>query len=91
MRTLLALAASTLLAATPGALRVTATIKTPAQPIGVAFGAGSAWTASFGFNGVVRIDPRTNKVVATIAVGNAPSEIAAGGGRVWATVQPTQP
>jgi YVTN family beta-propeller protein len=32
---------------------------------------------------VSRIDPRTNRVVATIKIGNRPQGIAAGHGAVW--------
>ena len=79
MRAALALAAA--LVATP--LHVAATIRTPTQPIGVAYGAGAVWTASFDFNGVLRIDPRTNAVTARIKTGRGPIGVAYGAGSVW--------
>ena len=36
---------------------------------------------------VSRIDPKTNEVVATIDIGNAPSGIALANGVLWVTVQ----
>src|SRR5580765_4806853 len=81
MRLLPVLFASTAVAAP--AVRVAATIPTPSQPIGVAFGAGSAWTASYDFGGVVRVDPATNKVVARIKTGRGPIGVGFGVGSVW--------
>ena len=80
MRGLLAIFA--LVVAAPG-LQVQATVKTPAEPIGIAFGAGSAWTASFDFDGVVRIDARTNAITARIKTGRGPIGVAYGAGSVW--------
>jgi hypothetical protein len=39
------------LAPAAGSLHVVATITTPSQPIGVALGGGSVWSASFDFGG----------------------------------------
>jgi YVTN family beta-propeller protein len=47
--------------------------------------------ANEGDGTVSRVDPETDKVIATIHVGNAPSGIAAAGGRVWVTVRAPQP
>ena len=49
-------------------------------------GAGAVWVGDSGDGTVSRIDPRTNKVVATIAVGQSVSAIAVGAGGVWVTV-----
>jgi YVTN family beta-propeller protein len=35
---------------------------------------------------LVRVDPKTLTVVATIHIGNNPSGVAVGAGRVWVTV-----
>ncbi|MGI9184816.1 MAG: hypothetical protein ACR2GZ_07615 [Solirubrobacteraceae bacterium] len=47
-------------------------------------GEGSVWvTAGRGDGSVYRIDPATDRVVATIHVGGSVSGIAVGAGRVW--------
>jgi YVTN family beta-propeller protein len=56
-------------------------------PEAVAVGARSVWVANRLDGTVSRVDPQTNKVVATIDVGNAPSGLAFADGRVWLTVQ----
>jgi YVTN family beta-propeller protein len=48
----------------------------------VAVGEGAVWVAN-GDAEVVRVDPETNEVVATVQVGNSPSAIATGDGAVW--------
>jgi YVTN family beta-propeller protein len=48
----------------------------------VAVGEGAVWVTN-GNAEVVRVDPETNEVVATIQVGNDPSAIATGDGAVW--------
>jgi hypothetical protein len=71
---------------------VVATIPTGGFPYGMAFGAGSLWVA--GGDAVRRIDPASDRVVATIPVGTAgtgpagmgPSGVAFGAGAVWAPV-----
>ena len=55
-------------------------------PTGVAVGGGSVWVANSGDGTVTRIDPKTDKVSATIAVGGSPQAITVAGGRVWVTV-----
>ena len=50
-------------------------------------GFGSVWVANSRDGTVSRIDPRSNKVVKTIAVGGSPRSIAVGNGRVWVSVQ----
>ena len=56
-------------------------------PEDVAVGAGSIWVANRLDGTVSRVDPETNKVVATIDVGNAPSGLTFADGEVWLTVQ----
>ena len=56
-------------------------------PSAVAGGSGSIWVANAAAGTVSRIDPRTNTVVETIDVVNAPAGIAAADGYLWVTVQ----
>jgi hypothetical protein len=68
-----------------------ARIPVPANVIGpaqLAAGAGSIWVAYQGQGQVQRIDPGTNRVVATIGLRGAASGggIAVAGGRVWASI-----
>jgi YVTN family beta-propeller protein len=58
-----------------------------AGPSAVASGSGAVWVANTGAGTVSRIDPRTNEVVATIEIRNAPAGVAAADGLVWVTVQ----
>ena len=55
----------------------------------MAVGEGSVWVATNHYpegGHLFRIDPRTNRVVATIRIGNRPQGIAAGQGAVWVAV-----
>lgn len=52
----------------------------------VAVGPGSVWITDSLGGTISRVDPRTNRVVATIRVGNSPNGIAVGEGYVWVTV-----
>ena len=66
---------------------VVETIPVGPAPRFLATGEGSVWTLNQGDGSVSRIDPKTNKVVATIEVG-VPGEggdIAVGEGSVWVT------
>jgi YVTN family beta-propeller protein len=54
--------------------------RTPDQ---VALGDGAVWVTSSDSDAVLRVNPTTRKVQATIRVGDGPSGIAFGGGRVW--------
>lgn len=68
--------------------RVVHTIRTPAvgEDAHIAAGQGSVWVTSGRDGGpVYRIDPRTNRVIAAVAVGGSVIGIAVGGGRVWVT------
>ena len=53
------------------------------RPQRIAETAGSIWVSNYEANTVTRIDPATNQVVATIAVGGAPTDVVAGAGSIW--------
>ena len=54
------------------------------RPTGAGFAFGSVWVATWdGF--VVRVDPKTRRVVARVAVGQAPLAAQSGFGSVWVT------
>jgi YVTN family beta-propeller protein len=55
--------------------------------VAVATGGGAVWVAMSDAGSVARIDPRTNRVTATIAVGHRPQGITVAGGLVWVTVR----
>ena len=57
-------------------------IRLAAGPVAVATGAGAVWVASEDAGLVSRIDPRSDRVVATIAVPR-PRALAVGAGAVW--------
>ena len=68
--------------------RVVKVIKTGVNDEGlynIAAGAGGVWAADI-YGDVVRIDPRTNKVVARIRLGVEPRVIAIAGDDVWVSV-----
>ena len=54
---------------------------------GLTYGEDALWVTSSERNLVTRVDPHTNLIVETIAVGKTPRFIAAGGGAVWALNQ----
>jgi DNA-binding beta-propeller fold protein YncE len=59
-----------------------------AQPHELAVAAGAVWVACDA-PAVVRVDPRTNRVVATTRLrGGGPTNVAAAGGAVWALTRP---
>jgi YVTN family beta-propeller protein len=58
-----------------------------AGPTAVASGSGAVWVANTTAGTVSRIDPTTNKVVATINIGNAPAGLVVAAGYVWVTAQ----
>jgi YVTN family beta-propeller protein len=66
--------------------RIAGDIPVVLQPHGLAFGDGTLWVANSGDGTVMRIDPDTGKVVATIKVGGAPIGIAVSNDLVWVTV-----
>jgi YVTN family beta-propeller protein len=53
----------------------------------VAVGAGSVWVANSYSGTISRIDPATNRVVATIRVGYEPTHFAFARGKVWVTLR----
>ena len=60
---------------------------TPAgDPVSVAVGAGSVWVANRQTRTVQRIDPATNRTIATIRLHNPPIAISVGDGAVWVVV-----
>lgn len=65
-------ATATPLSESPGSTGLQATIATPDGPAGVAIGFGSVWVAVHRGADVVRVDPTTNAVVATVHI--PPSE-----------------
>jgi YVTN family beta-propeller protein len=70
-----------------GGVRTTRAFPVGDGPVDVAVGEGGVWVASRLDRTVSRLDPATGKVVATIALGNEPQRLAAGGGAVWVTVR----
>ena len=54
-----------------------------ANPVGLAYGAGSVWVANSGDNTVMRINPKTHEVIQTFHVGADPVAIAVDGQRAW--------
>jgi YVTN family beta-propeller protein len=75
----------------PQTLRVTQTISI-GEPdsflatVDVAAGAGAIWATNYKEGTLVRIDPASGAVVATVHVGRHPRGIAIGGNRVWVAV-----
>ena len=63
--------------------RETPTIALPAAPTHLAVTEDAVWVLTPPDNSLVRIDPATNQVVATVPVGRAPSGLAVGAGAVW--------
>jgi YVTN family beta-propeller protein len=49
----------------------------------IAVGAGAVWVSDSGKSNVYRVDPRTDRVVATVHVGGSPVNIAASASAVW--------
>jgi YVTN family beta-propeller protein len=54
--------------------------------VDVAIGAGSVWVTNYEAGTLTRVDPKTFTVVTTIDIGNHPSGVTFGAGRVWVTV-----
>jgi len=67
----------------PAAPRIVATIRVGGQPLDGTIGAGSVWIAD-GTGRVLRVDPRSRRVVARIPAGSQVTAIAASGDAVWA-------
>jgi streptogramin lyase len=75
-----AVAAAAALAAHP---HVAARIVTGADPCESAATAKAVWVANDGAGTLVRVDPRTNRVVARVVVGRGACAVASGAGAVW--------
>lgn len=66
-------------------LPIAARISVPGSPDWVGIGANAVWISNAGKDSLARIDPSTNKVAKTVAVGRHPcSGLAVGFGAVWA-------
>jgi class 3 adenylate cyclase/DNA-binding beta-propeller fold protein YncE len=76
-----------LLQVEPGSLTTSATVDLPDPPSALAFGAGAVWVVSDSAGTVARVDPRTDEVVKTIALGHRPQGIVVAEGLVWVTVR----
>ena len=70
----------------PGPRVVQRTIDVGAGVTDVAYGRGSVWALNSLRGTVSRIDPKTNRVAATVRLGNTPRQIAVGSAGVWVTV-----
>ena len=66
-----------------GGLRLISAIDVGGAPSSIVAAAGSLWV-SIGMDGIVRIDPRTNRPVVNIRPGGAVIGLAAGFGAIWA-------
>jgi YVTN family beta-propeller protein len=64
---------------------VQAAIRVGQAPGAVAVEGSSVWVANSGDGTVSRIDPATNKVIATIGVGGRPTHLTAQSGALWVT------
>ena len=59
--------------------------------VGIALGAGAVWVASYDDRALLRVDPASGDVTATVPLGGPPQDVAFGGGLVWVAVQPPGP
>src|SRR5580765_2062284 len=76
--------ASTLYRLDPGTARVTKRIRTGARaPYNIWIGSNAVWIADDQGASVLRISPATNRVVARIAVGDGPADMAFAGEQAW--------
>jgi serine/threonine-protein kinase len=71
----------------PTTRRVVKTIDVPQADL-LAFGDGSLWVGSSNASSISEIDPAVNQVVKTVHLRDWISDLAVGGGFVWATVIP---
>jgi virginiamycin B lyase len=53
------------------------------SPIGLALASGSLWTSDLDARKIVRIDPRTRRILGRLVVGGYPVRLTAGFGSVW--------
>jgi virginiamycin B lyase len=54
-------------------------------PLGIATGFGSVWVVCYWQEQLLRIDPRTRRIVARIPIGDGPLGVSTGAGSVWVT------
>jgi DNA-binding SARP family transcriptional activator/streptogramin lyase len=80
----LAVAANSVAVVSPRTGKVVADVPIGGRPVAIAVGAGAVWVANADDQTVLRIDPKTFKVVKTIGgLGNEVTDIAVGFGSVW--------
>ncbi len=53
------------------------------MPVGVAVGFGSVWVADLGARQIVRVNPRTNRIVGRLGLRGTPVRLAVGFGSLW--------
>ena len=81
---LLAVAANSVAVVSPQTGKVVADVPIGGRPVAIAVGAGAVWVANADDQTVLRIDPKTFKVVKTIGgLGSEVTDIAVGFGSVW--------
>jgi streptogramin lyase len=54
-----------------------------AAPVGLAIGFGSLWVADLGAKMVIRVNPRSGRVIGRLPVGGDPVRVVVGFGSVW--------
>jgi DNA-binding SARP family transcriptional activator len=80
----LAVAANSVAVVSPRTGKVVADVPIGGRPVAIAVGAGAVWVANADDQTVLRIDPKTFKVVKTIGgLGSEVTDIAVGFGSVW--------
>ena len=79
----LAVALGALGSGATGAVLKPVAIAVGSSPMSLVAGGGSIWVANHDDGTVSRIDPRTNRVAATIRVGGQPWGLAYGAGSLW--------
>jgi len=57
----------------------------PRRPLGIATGFGSVWVVCYWQNQLLRVDPRTRRIVARIPIGFGGLGVSTGAGAVWVT------
>jgi serine/threonine protein kinase len=75
----------------PGAPEVPTTFGVGDGPVDVAVDPDGVWVVNQLARTVMRLDPESGHVDATIRIGNEPQRIAVGEGRVWVTVRAPEP
>jgi streptogramin lyase len=65
---------------------VTATIRVPGVPDAVLVADSAVWVAEFSSRRILRIDPKTMRIVARIPLGSRPFSLVAFAGKIWAAV-----